>query len=81
MNEDEDIVAYMLKVNEVINAIRGLGETIEDKIIVKKVLRSLPYRFDSKVSTIKEEKDLNVFSLDEMHGSLTTWEMRIVKEK
>jgi len=42
MNEDDNIEAYMIRVNEVINAIRGLGEKIEDSIIVKKILRSLP---------------------------------------
>jgi len=77
MNEDENIEAYMLSVNEVINAIRGLGEEIEDLVIVKKVLRSLPQRFDSKFSAIQEAKDLNTFNMDEMHGSLTTYEMRI----
>ena len=48
---------------------------------MKKVLRSLPQRFDSKFSTIEEEKDLNTFNIDEMHGSLTTYEMRIGKSK
>ena len=41
MNEDENIEVYMLRVNEVINAIRSLREKIEDSVIVKKVLRSL----------------------------------------
>jgi len=77
MNEDENIEAYMLRFNEVINAIRGLGEEIEDSVIVKKVLCSLPQRFDSKVYAIEEAKDLNTFSMDEMHGSLIAYEMRI----
>jgi len=81
MNEDENIEAYMLRVNEVINAIRGLEEKIEDSFIVKKVLRSLPQRFNSKVSAIEEAKDLNTFNMDEMHGSLTAYEMRIGKGK
>jgi len=42
MNEDENIEAYMLRVNELINAIRGLREKIEESVIVKKVSRSLP---------------------------------------
>lgn len=81
MNEDKDVVAYMLRVNEVINVIRGLGETIEDMVIVKRVLRSLSSKFDSKVLAIEEAKDFNAFSLDEMHGSLTAWEMRTIKAK
>jgi len=71
----------MLRVNEVINAIKGLGEEIEDLVIVKKVLRSLPQRFDSKVSAIEEAKDLDTFSLDELHGYLVAYEMRIGTRK
>jgi len=71
----------MLRVNEVINTIRGLREKIEDSIIVKKVLCSLPQIFDSKVSAIEEAKDLNTFNMDEMHGSLIAYEMRIGKGK
>lgn len=29
-----------------VNAIRGLGETIDDKDVVKKVMRSLPTKYD-----------------------------------
>ncbi|KAJ8620365.1 hypothetical protein MRB53_028894 [Persea americana] len=79
MVEDENIDTYMLRVNEVTNSIRGLGEEIKEPIIVKKVLRSLQPRFDSKVSAIEEAKDLNAFSMDELHGSLTAYEMRIGK--
>lgn len=71
----------MLRVNEVINAIRALGEKIEDITIMKKVLRSLPPRFDSKVFAINEAKDLKTFFMDEMYVSLTTYEMRIGKTK
>jgi len=71
----------MLRVNEVINPIRGLGEKVEESMIMKKVLCSLPQRFNSKVLVIEEAKDLNAFSMDEIHGSLTTYEMRIGKSK
>jgi hypothetical protein len=37
-----------------INIIRGLGEMIDEKFIVKKVLRSLPTRFNPKISTLKD---------------------------
>jgi hypothetical protein len=53
MKEDEDIVAY-LRVNEIVNAIIGLGEEIKESIIVQKVLRSLPIRFNPKISALEE---------------------------
>ncbi|XP_043687580.1 uncharacterized protein LOC122638797 [Telopea speciosissima] len=81
MVEDETIEAYMLRVNEAVNAIGGLGEEIKDLVIVKKVLRSLPPQFDLKVSAIEEAKDLDTFSMDELHGSLSAFEMRIDRPK
>ncbi|MDL1135896.1 hypothetical protein PS057_21425, partial [Yersinia pestis] len=79
MEDNENVDSYMQRVNEVTNDIRGLGEEIKEPVIVKKVLRSLLPRFDSKVSAIEEAKDLNEFSMDELHGSLTAYEMRIGK--
>jgi hypothetical protein len=49
MKEDEDIAAYFLRVDETVNAIIGLGEEIEEFVIVQKVLRSLPMRFNPKI--------------------------------
>ena len=79
MEESENVDSYMQRVNGVTNDIRGLGEEIKEPVIVKKVLRSLLPRFDSKVSAIEEAKDLNTFTMDELHGSLTAYEMRIGK--
>lgn len=52
MKEEEKIVDYLQRVDETANAIRGLGEDIPDEVIVKKVLRSLISKYDTKVSTI-----------------------------
>ena len=54
MKEEENIVAYFLRVDEIVNIIRALGERIEETVIVQKILRSLPMRFDSKISAIEE---------------------------
>jgi len=53
MNEKEDISAYLLKVDEVINSIIGLGEQFEESLVVQKVLRSLHKRYDAKISAIE----------------------------
>jgi hypothetical protein len=76
MKEDEDIVAYFLRVDETMNAIIGLGEEIEESVIVQKVLRSLPMRFNPKISALEERSDLNSISMDELHGIFTAYEMR-----
>ena len=57
------------------NTIRGLGENIENLVIVQKILRYVPMRFDSKISYLEKIQDLD--SMDELHGIITTYEMRI----
>jgi hypothetical protein len=52
MKEDENIAAYFLRVSETMNAIIGLEEELEESVIVQKVLRSLPMRFNPKISTL-----------------------------
>jgi hypothetical protein len=76
MKEDEDIKTYFLRVDETVNAIIGLGEEIEESVIVQKVLRSLPMRFNPKISELEERSDLNSISMDELHGIFTAYEMR-----
>jgi hypothetical protein len=80
MKEDEDIATYFLRVDGVVNTIRGLGEEIKESIVVQKVLRSLPLRFDPKVSTIEESSNLKNLKMDELHGILTAYEMRMNKK-
>jgi hypothetical protein len=47
MNEKEDIATYLLRVDEVVNAIRGLGEELDESLVVQKVLRSLLLKYDA----------------------------------
>jgi hypothetical protein len=80
MKEDENIVAYFLRVDETVNEIIGLGEEVDESTISKKVLRSLPMRFDPKISALEERVDLDSISMDELHGIFTTYEMRTEQE-
>jgi len=57
MKDEENVVVYLLHFDENVNTIRGLDENFEQSMIVQKVLRSLPLRFDTKVFAIEEMKD------------------------
>jgi hypothetical protein len=81
MKEDETVGKYFLKFEEQENAMIGLGEKIEDVALVQKILRSLPDRFNPKVSAIEELNDLKSMSIDQLLGTLTACEMRIGKDK
>jgi hypothetical protein len=63
-----------------LNTIRGLKEKIKNSIIVKKILRSLPMRFDPKISALEERQYLATLSMDELHGILVAYEMRTEQE-
>jgi len=67
-------------VNEIVNTIKGLSKKVEESMIVQKVLRSLHLKFYAKVSSIEEIKDLDSLTMDELHGILMAYEMRIEKE-
>ena len=47
---------------------------------MQKVLRSLPVRFNSKLSALEERTDLDTLEMDELHGILTSYEMRTSSE-
>jgi hypothetical protein len=53
MNEEENNASYILRVDEVVNSIKTLGEDVEETSIVQKVLRSLPSRFNPNIFVIK----------------------------
>jgi hypothetical protein len=80
MKEEESIVEYLQRVDEIVNSIRVLGEDLDEKIIVQKVLRSLPMRYDSKVSTLEDRGNLDKLTIDELHGILIAYEMRTGQE-
>jgi hypothetical protein len=52
MNKDETISKYFLRVEELVNAMKGLGEKFDESLLVQKILRSLPDKFNSEFSTI-----------------------------
>ena len=60
---------------------KGLGEKFEESLLVHKILRSLPDKFNPKVSAIEELNDLKTLSIDQLLGTLTAYEMRISKDK
>ncbi|GLJ31040.1 hypothetical protein SUGI_0621110 [Cryptomeria japonica] len=78
MRYEEKIADYLQRIDETTNTIRGLREEVKDEVVVKKVIISLACKYDTKVSAIEEAKDLKTFTMDDLYGSLTAYEMRTV---
>jgi gag-polypeptide of LTR copia-type len=81
MNKKKTMQVFLSSVQTVVNQIRVFGDTMEEKIVVAKVLRSLTLKFDHVVAVIEESKNLNTYSFDELMGSLQTHESRMSKTK
>ena len=66
---------------KIVIAKRNLGENIEDAKVVRKVLRSLPKSFQAKVTAIEESKDLDEIKIQDLVGSLQTYELGFPSHK
>ena len=76
MHNDESVASYFLRIDEIVNCMKNLGEEIKEVVLVEKVLRSLSPKFDSKVSSIEKKKNLQSLTMSQLHGILTAYEMR-----
>ena len=59
----------------------NLGEKTEDSKIVRKILRSLPESFRAKVTAIEESKDPDDIKVQELIGSLQTYDMSLPSQR
>jgi len=57
------------------NSMVSLRKTVSDAKLVQKILRSLPERFIITVTTTEESKDLEYMKIEELVGSLQTYEL------
>ena len=76
MHSDESIASLFLRIDDVVNRMRNLGETISDTTLVEKILRSLTTKFESKFSALEGKQDLQNLTMVQLHGILTAYEMR-----
>ncbi|KAK2459144.1 putative mitochondrial protein [Trifolium repens] len=74
MKDDENIQDFHLKLLDIGNSFEALGEKMSDEKLARKLLRSLPKRFDMKVTAIEEAHDISSMKMDELVGSLQTFE-------
>ncbi|CAL2236812.1 unnamed protein product [Prunus armeniaca] len=81
MDENETISEFYAKLCIIVNACSSLGEKIPEDRVVKNILRSLPQRFQPKITAIEEIHDLNTLKVQELIGSIQTYEMKHLSPK
>jgi ParB-like chromosome segregation protein Spo0J len=74
MLEDETFGELYTRISYLRNSMVSLGKMISDVKLIRKILRSLPERFKIKVTTIEESKELELMKIEELVGSLQTYE-------
>jgi len=63
------------------NSMVSLGKPVSDVKLIRKILRSLPEHFRIKVTTIEDSKDLEEMKIEELVGSLQTYELSLLLVK
>ena len=81
MSEDASFDSFYSKLNEVVIGKFNLGEKTEDSKVVRKILRSLSESFRAKVIAIEEGKHLDEIKVQELIGSLQTYELSLPNQR
>ena len=75
MHENQTFSSFYYELSDIINFLFNVGEPIPNSKVVRKILRSLLEKFRPKVTVIEESKDINSMRVDELIGSIQTYEM------
>ncbi|KAG7552427.1 Zinc finger CCHC-type [Arabidopsis thaliana x Arabidopsis arenosa] len=75
MEEEETVADFSAKLCDISNESFALGKVYKDKKLVKKLKRSLPAKFESKISAVEEAHNLDEMAFDEFVGILQAFEL------
>ena len=81
MSDDESFGEFYAKLNDIVNSAYNLSEVYDQPKIVRKILRSLTEDFRPKVTAITESKDVDSILVDELVGSLQSYELDLPKTR
>ena len=68
---------YFSRIMEVVNQMKTYGESITNQRIVEKILISLPEKYNPIVAVIENMNDLISLSVEELMGSIKSFEERL----
>jgi hypothetical protein len=74
MLEDKTFNEFYTRISDLRNSMVSLWKNISDVKLIKNILKSLVEHFRIKVTTIEESKDLELMKIEELVGSLQTYE-------
>ena len=77
MKPNESIIEIFTRFTDAVNDLKGLGNRVSEEDKVSKIIRFLPPKWNSKMESIEEPNNLKELPLEELIGSLMTYEMKI----
>ncbi|KAH9648503.1 hypothetical protein KPL70_025607 [Citrus sinensis] len=81
MEQNENVYSMYARFTDIVNTLGALGKTFSNSEKVKKIIRLLPKEWRQKRIAIEEAKDLNVLPIDDLIGSLISYEEDLATEK
>ena len=79
MFDDESFDEFYAKLNDIVNSTYNFGEIYDQPKIIRKILRFLIKNFRPKVTVITKCKDVDSILVDELVGSLQSYELDLPK--
>ena len=79
MSDNESFDEFYTKLNDIVNSAYNLGKIYEQTKIFRKILRSLTKNFRPKMTVITESKNVDSIPIDELVGSLQSYELDLPK--
>ena len=79
MSNNECFNEFYAKLNDIVNSAYNWGEIYDQSKIVRKILRFLTEDFRPKLTAIIESKDVDSIPVDELVGSLQSYELDLPK--
>ena len=79
MSYDESFDVFYAKLNDIVNSAYNLAEIYDQPKIIREIFRSLIEDFRPKVTVITKSKDVDSIPVDELVGSLQSYELDLPK--
>ena len=76
MKSNEGIKEYASRLMSIVNQIKLLGGDFSSQRVVDKLLVTLPERYETKISSLEDTKDLSKLTVSELINSLHAVDQR-----
>jgi len=81
MGDSEKIAPYVSKIQNLVHLMKNYGESITNKMVIEKVMRTLAPHFDHVIVAIQESGNVHTMKIEDLVGSLEAHELKIIERR